>query len=132
MQRRIIITLDVETNCDADTLERRLESFLDPAELTAQLLDDEQIIVENTHIDVHNALDRACALPLQLAKGDRVEIHAIVMGAMGGCDVARAWLKGYSFDHVEARGDVIVVHTDGPFEGAPVRMSADKVRRAQS
>lgn len=42
-----------------------------------------------------------------------------------------AWMRGYAFDHYEPSGDCIVLHRDGPFEGAPVRMPAAKVRRAQ-
>ncbi len=49
---RVVITLELDTNLDARTLERRLESFLDPQELQAQLLDDEHIDVQDTHIDV--------------------------------------------------------------------------------
>lgn len=63
--------------------------------------------------------------PLQ--KGDAVEIHAI--WAFGA---DRVWMKGYSFSHAEESGDCIVTHTDGPFAGAPVRMPAERVRRAQS
>jgi hypothetical protein len=50
---RIVITLDVvATDLDADTIERRLEAFLDPADLNEQLIDDEQIDVQETTIEV--------------------------------------------------------------------------------
>lgn len=49
-KRRITIELFVETNMDDDTLERRLEAFLDPEDLSESLLDDEAIELHRTDI----------------------------------------------------------------------------------
>ncbi len=68
--QRITITLDVVTDLDADTLERRLETFLDPADLNAQLLDDERIEVKQTLIVVSEPDPYALrAIRLRLARG---------------------------------------------------------------
>jgi len=60
-----------------------------------------------------------------MTKGDPVEV--LETWARGE---DRAWFKGYVFDRAD--GDtVIVVHADGPFQGAPVRYPTDRVRPAR-
>ncbi len=59
-------------------------------------------------------------------KGDPVEV---LTHWAHGCEPA--WFKGYVIDHAEPSGDVIVLHADGPFEGAPVRHKLSHVRPAR-
>jgi hypothetical protein len=48
---RVTITMEVETNLDEPTLERRLESRLDPVDLNSDLDVDESIELIETEID---------------------------------------------------------------------------------
>lgn len=52
MKQRIVITLMVETNMDAQTMERRIENFLDVNDLAEQLLGDESVEFLDTSIEV--------------------------------------------------------------------------------
>ncbi len=60
-----------------------------------------------------------------MKRGDRVELLT-----HWAYDTDPAWFKGYVFDHAEAGDTVIVLHADGPFEGAPVRKLRTQVRLA--
>lgn len=55
MRRRRVsvrIDLEVDTNLDAATLERRLENFLDPERLDSELLAGEVVRMRDTSIEV--------------------------------------------------------------------------------
>lgn len=52
MKYTVKIELDIETNMDADTVERRIEAFLDAASIEEALLDDEKIELIETDIEV--------------------------------------------------------------------------------
>lgn len=57
MRRRrlsVRIDLEVDTNMDAATLEKRLESFLDPERLDSELLEDEVVRMRETQIEVNS------------------------------------------------------------------------------
>ena len=49
---RITITIDAIANMDDDTLERRLENFIDPTSLSEQLLGTEKVTFLATNIDI--------------------------------------------------------------------------------
>lgn len=52
VKRRVVITLEVVTNLDDCTLERRVENFLDPERLASELLGGEKIRMRGTTIEV--------------------------------------------------------------------------------
>lgn len=51
-RRTVSITIEVDTNLDARTLEDRLENFLDPSRLSDELLDGERVRFRDTSIEV--------------------------------------------------------------------------------
>jgi hypothetical protein len=51
-RRTVSITIEVDTNLDAGTLEDRLENFLDPSRLAEELLDGERVRFRETSIEV--------------------------------------------------------------------------------
>lgn len=186
MKARILITLDVETNLDDDTIERRLEALIDPEEVAALLLEADDVLeLQQTTFSVerdgtttpprltteeisalwhmisesdaakwptlaagHAKLAQhmqdvraeklarkrealpelmAHAPPVeQLQKGDAVELY---LAWAHGEDLA--WFKGYSFDHYDG-ATAIVLHTDGPFAGSPVREPVERIRKARA
>lgn len=104
---RIVITLDVvATDLDAETIQRRMETFIDPADLNAQLLDGERIDVQETCIEVSHATVKpwtyegywAQVLGANRDASDVVREFALVTAAgldewLGGAE-ADAWAAG--------------------------------------
>jgi len=52
MKATVTVTLEVETNLDLRTLDDRVENFIDPARLEAELLGGERVRVKRTMIEV--------------------------------------------------------------------------------
>jgi len=129
---RITITLDVSTDLDVDTIERRLETFLDPADLNAQLLDGETIVVKETSIHARAQRLRLAAtaadpMTPKLQPGDAVEVLHI-----WAHDTDPSWFGGYVYARTEPSGYVIVRHVGGHLDGCESRWKTDQVRAASA
>ena len=127
MKASVTITIDVDTTMDLHTLEARLETLIDPEAFEQQLLGDESCTFIHTTIDAQETPPPDPVIEPPLHNGEAVEL--LVYWAHGS---APTWMKGYSFDRYTTAQSALVVHTDGPFQGASVREVLTKIRRARA